>query len=312
LATYPKLPCTACGSYSAYWVDTGWDHQNPFCGECHRLLGTYKEMSGNEKGVAWVFAGIGIFVLGVIGIAVLTQSIEGLSERRIAAQQSSEIDRAKSLVTEARSSTTSLDRLAQLINNPQECTKDPRLKLPIRGVAKFIDCEEALQANVALNVGATAQLLETLVTSDSDWVRASAARNPQLAVESQMLLASDARESVRSSLALNSKLDEEVQGALTSECSKKPPTKTVAHLASNRYASLATFQFLSKSCGPTVLLKLYCNESIPENLRYKLPKRWSEDPKNKLENQSCKRWLAPFAAQDEWVSDEVLEELNAS
>lgn len=309
VATYPELPCRSCGGRRAYWVQTTWDTQQPFCGDCNRLLGTYKAMSGGEKGVAWVFAGIGIFILGLIGIAVLQDSLESAGERRAAAREAAQVSQAKELITEARSSATSQARLTELLSEPEECTKTQILKLPRDGQERSFDCNEVLQANVALNVNATTQMLDDLSTSDSEWVRASAARNPALSIDRQRALASDPAESVRASLAMNSQLDEEVQMLLANESENQSGVKVGLFLASNNYLSLPVFQQLSRSMNPAIAIAIYCNDALPEDLRQKLPKRFREISPNKLEQQNCKSRPAPFSFQDDWVVTEISQEL---
>jgi hypothetical protein len=310
VATYPKLPCRNCGGYRAYWVQTTWDTQQPFCGDCNSLLGTYKEMSGEEKGVAWVFAGIGIFVLGVIGFVVLQDSLESAGKRRASAREAAQIDLAKELVTEARSSQTPIERLAQLINEPEECIENDSLKLPKSSEYKFFDCNEVLQANVALNVNATTEILDDLANNESVWVRASAARNPKLSFDSQRKLFADADESVRLSLATNLQLDQGLQNLFANQSRTTSEVKVQGYFAANESLLPATYQQLASSTIPFVIIRLYCNETVPEEIRRELPKSLKTLNKNmKMKDASCDPLTSPFSFQDDWVDAEIIQEL---
>jgi uncharacterized protein (DUF983 family) len=48
MARYAKR-CDNCGANRPYWVETQYGQSNPFCGDCNRLLDTYKAQSETEK-----------------------------------------------------------------------------------------------------------------------------------------------------------------------------------------------------------------------------------------------------------------------
>jgi len=67
MARYAKLPCT-CGSERYYWQNTG-AGENPFCGDCHRLLDVHETgIDAISDGWCAFFA---LFPLVVVIVAIV-------------------------------------------------------------------------------------------------------------------------------------------------------------------------------------------------------------------------------------------------
>jgi hypothetical protein len=75
MPTYVKLPCT-CGSSRYYEQQVGWNGfdavTQPFCGDCNRLLDTYKE--GTEWGSIVTWVSIGVIAVSFIVILLVLSS----------------------------------------------------------------------------------------------------------------------------------------------------------------------------------------------------------------------------------------------